>query len=780
MPELSQPSNGFESLELRPIAEQLTEEQRRQKKRLIRRVIILCLCLIPLFAWLQARLFEKSFDLPVNSNIVIFALININVILLLIVLFLILRSLAELIFERRLNIPGSRLRTKLVISFLSLSLIPTILLFFVALQFVSSSVDYWFNASIEDSLQESLNLARNLIQESRDQAEITGNDISTRITEISGSPPDAESLSRFLKEMISRTPAGMEASFTLTQEQSDTELNESTPGLQGIVLPKIPIDLLQQVRQQNATHTIIQESSRGDIVRNIRQLDNNRDHKLILITSFLISQTKLDRLERITQGIEDYRQLKYLKGPFKFWLLLILLIVTLLIIFASIWFGIRIARTITEPVDKLARATRRVAQGEFDFSLDEDASNDEIGLLVESFNTMTTNINNSNKKLAETHHALEKSSIEADQRRRYTEIILKNVSAGVISLDDHGRITTINHFAEKLLLINSDQYIGMSYRQALPLQYTLILDRFMEELFVTGKASVEQHLKVTINRDTLSLLVNFTRLEDDDGSPIGFVLVFDNLTKLEKMQRMAAWREVARRIAHEIKNPLTPIQLSAQRLRKRYPEIIAADETNGADESEGSVFDRCTKTIINQVEELKRLVSEFSQFARMPTINKDHGNLVTLTQDTLVLYEEAHKNIAFRLHRDTEIPPFQFDAEQIKRAIINLLDNAVAVLPNGGKIDIEISLEQESQKVILTISDDGPGIAEKNKAKLFEPYFSTKTSGTGLGLAIVSTIVSDHGGYIKVLDNEPVGAQFVIELPLTTEDPTSEHGHQDQ
>ena len=262
--------------------------------------------------------------------------------------------------------------------------------------------------------------------------------------------------------------------------------------------------------------------------------------------------------------------------------------------------------------------------------------------------------------------------------------------------------------------------------------------------------------------------MNFTRLEDDDGTPIGFVLVFDNLTKLEKMQRMAAWREVAKRIAHEIKNPLTPIQLSAQRLRRRYPEILEEDD---------SVFDRCTKTIISQVEELKRLVSEFSQFARMPKISKSPADLVSLTEDTLVLYQEAHKHISFSCRTSTEIPPFNFDAEQIKRSLINLLDNAVAVLSDNGKITIDLSVRPESSHVVIKVADNGPGISKENKLKLFEPYFSTKKSGTGLGLAIVSTIVSDHGGYIRVVDNDPHGSVFVIELPISTDDHSHDHSH---
>ncbi|MBE0582908.1 MAG: HAMP domain-containing protein [Desulfofustis sp.] len=745
----------------------MTEEQRRLKKRMVRRIILFCLCLIPFFTWLQGALFRQDFQLPVSSTIVIFALININVILILIVLFLILRYLAELIFERKMNIMGSRLRSKLVVSFLCLSLIPTILLFFVALQFISSSVDYWFSSSIEESLQESLTLAQNLIQESQEQAQITGDTIARRISEGEITDP-AQEPGRPLADLLPLTPAAIPTALTLLSDGPVPEQSASSRGLEGIVLPKIPVDTVQQVRNAQTGTIIIQETERGDLVRHVRPVELP-EGRGILVTTLLIDREKLRRLTTISSGIDGYRQLKYLKGPFKFWLLLILLIVTLLIVFAAIWFGLRIARSITEPVDRLVAATNRVSEGDFDFVM-EDVPRDEIGQLMTSFNSMTANIYSGNKKLAETHQALEKSSQESQQRRRYMEIILQNVSAGVVSLDESGHITTINRFAEKLLRIDSSRFISLNYRQALPRDYALIIDRFIEELYATDKMSIEQHLKVTINRTALSLLVNFTRLEDDDRVPIGFVLVFDNLTKLEKMQRMAAWREVARRIAHEIKNPLTPIQLSAQRLRKRYPDLLVGEE---------SVFDRCTETIINQVEALRQLVGEFSQFARMPKINKAPANLPALAREIMVLYQEAHKAVEFSCSTDPDLPIFDFDAEQIKRCLINLLDNAVAVLPDGGKIDLELSVDHNAQTALLKVSDNGPGISKEIKMKLFEPYFSTKKSGTGLGLAIVSTIVTDHGGYIRVQDNEPQGSSFIIELPLSGDVYGHEHSHHD-
>jgi len=734
-------------------------EQRRQKRRIVLRIIFICLCLIPLFIWLQGRLFEKDIQLPLNSNIVIFALINLNVILILVVLFLVLRYLAELIFERRRKVMGSRLRTKLVISFLSLSLFPTILLFFVALQFISSSVDYWFNSSIEQSLQESLGLARSVIVDTRSQAAGSADRIAERAASQSMAVSSVEELAPQLEQMLELTPAAVPSMLTLIIDEPGIEVNATSRELGVIAAPKIPVQTLQHVRATRESASIIQKTEIGELVRHVRSIELGSEPvtPALLITSLLIEQSRIDRMTRISSGIDDYRQLIYLKEPFKFWLLLILLIVTLLIVFAAIWFGLRIARTITEPVDKLASATKRVSEGDFDFTM-EAGSEDEIGQLVSSFNAMTANIHHSNQQLAETHNALEQSSQESEQRRRYTEIILQNVSAGVVSLDDHGRITTINNFAAKLLRIDRSKFINMTYREALPREYTHILDRFIEEMYSTGKMSIEQHLKVTLNRVRLSLLVNFSRLEDDEGTPIGFVLVFDDLTKIERMQRMAAWREVARRIAHEIKNPLTPIQLSAQRLRKRYPDIL---------QEEDSVFDRCTETIIIQVEALRQLVSEFSQFARMPKVNKAPGNLTALTEETLVLYQEAHKEIDFLLSTESDIPIFEFDAEQIKRCLINLLDNAVAMLPEGGRIDVDLSLNHLAQSVLLKVGDNGPGISKENKLRLFEPYFSTKKSGTGLGLAIVSTIINDHGGYIRVQDNEPSGSVFIIELPLT-------------
>ncbi|MHB8811179.1 MAG: sensor histidine kinase, partial [Desulfobulbaceae bacterium] len=438
--------------------------------------------------------------------------------------------------------------------------------------------------------------------------------------------------------------------------------------------------------------------------------------------------------------------------------IIMLIIITLLILFGAIWFGFYIAHGLTGPIKKLADATRRVAEGELDFQLTRE-SDDEMGLLVDSFNRMTHDLSASNRQLAEANEALQKSTVLAEQRRHYMETVLKNVTAGVIAINERNEITTINKFAEELLRINPTDFLHQDFHEVLIRPHAAIIEGFFHELHASGRQFIERHLRLTVRKgETFSLLVNITRLEEE-GHHIGYVIVFDNLTKLEKAQRLAAWQEVARRIAHEIKNPLTPIQLSAQRLRKRYLDKITEDV---------EVFDQCTSTIVNQVEEIKRLVSEFSDFARMPQVKKKMGNIVTIAEDILILYREAHKHITFHITCREAIPDFSFDPVQIKRILINLLDNAVSVLAEGGAIDVTFSVNQPERMVIMEVADTGPGIQEAIKLRLFEPYFSTKKSGTGLGLAIANTIVTEHNGSIRVRDNLPHGAVFIIELPLDT------------
>lgn len=740
----------------------LTAEQKKRKQRLIRVVIAFCLLLIPALAYLQRGLLGADFNLPVSSTILIFALININGLLLLLMVYLVLRNLVELIFERNQKIMGSRLRTRLVISFVSLSLVPTGILFVIALRFVSTSMDYWFNTNVDEALEAAHRLAQSTLQETGQQAEFTGRQLVVLMESGALNIQDLPALERVLARSLEIDLPGSPDSLVLLDSDRRELIAVRGQRLLPIMLPVIPSEAIRLAQVHNRTEVVTQRTTIGELIQAIVPVDvqvSARPQTWFLVTTQLVPTARLETLQAVFTGVTGYNQLVMLKAPIKLSLIIMLLIITLLILFGAIWFAFYISRSLTGPINKLAEATRRVAEGDLDFTLEKE-SGDEMGLLVDSFNSMTSDLLVSNRQLASTHQALQQSTEVSEQRRRYLETILENVAAGVIALDEHNRIATINRFAEELLAIQPAAFLGREYHEVLPRQHAMIVESFLAELDATGRSTIERHLRVTIRRgETLSLQVNVTRMVDERGRSIGFVILFDNLTNLEKAQRLAAWQEVARRIAHEIKNPLTPIQLSAQRLRKRFLDRIGEDR---------DIFDQCTATIVAQVDEIKKLAGEFSDFARMPKLRRETNDLGRLAEEVVFLYQEAHRSLTITCRIDPALPLFPFDAVQIKRVLINLLDNAVTALGDGGAIEVRVgpAPERETPMAMLRVADNGPGIPADVRLRIFEPYFSTRKSGTGLGLAIAHTIVSEHGGTIRARDNHPTGTVFTVELPL--------------
>ena len=740
----------------------LTAEQKKRKQRLIRVVIAFCLLLIPALAYLQRGLLGADFNLPVSSTILIFALININGLLLLLMVYLVLRNLVELIFERNQKIMGSRLRTRLVISFVSLSLVPTGILFVIALRFVSTSMDYWFNTNVDEALEAAHRLAQSTLQETGQQAEFTGRQLVVLMESGALNIQDLPALERVLARSLEIDLPGSPDSLVLLDSDRRELIAVRGQRLLPIMLPVIPSEAIRLAQVHNRTEVVTQRTTIGELIQAIVPVDvqvSARPQTWFLVTTQLVPTARLETLQAVFTGVTGYNQLVMLKAPIKLSLIIMLLIITLLILFGAIWFAFFISRSLTGPINKLAEATRRVAEGDLDFTLEKE-SGDEMGLLVDSFNSMTSDLLVSNRQLASTHQALQQSTEVSEQRRRYLETILENVAAGVIALDEHNRIATINRFAEELLAIQPAAFLGREYHEVLPRQHAKIVESFLAELDATGRSTIERHLRVTIRRgETLSLQVNVTRMVDERGRSIGFVILFDNLTNLEKAQRLAAWQEVARRIAHEIKNPLTPIQLSAQRLRKRFLDRIGEDR---------DIFDQCTATIVAQVDEIKKLASEFSDFARMPKLRRETNDLGRLAEEVVFLYQEAHRSLTITCRIDPALPLFPFDAVQVKRVLINLLDNAVTALGDGGAIEVRVgpAPERETPMAMLRVADNGPGIPADVRLRIFEPYFSTRKSGTGLGLAIAHTIVSEHGGTIRARDNHPTGTVFTVELPL--------------
>jgi two-component system nitrogen regulation sensor histidine kinase NtrY len=352
---------------------------------------------------------------------------------------------------------------------------------------------------------------------------------------------------------------------------------------------------------------------------------------------------------------------------------------------------------------------------------------------------------------------LKDNNRELEARRSYMETVLENVAAGVMSLDKHGRVSTINRSAELMLGVDADVAKGRPYRHVFSAAHLDSIRGLIKRMAGSRRESITDQVQLLVGGHMLTLLVNISLLRDSDGHYLGMVLVFDDLTELIRVQKLAAWRDVAQGIAHEIKNPLTPIQLSAQRLRRKYRE-----RAGDLDE----VFDECTSTIIMQVEGLKGLLDEFSKFARLPESNPTLTDLPQLLEEVLHLYRGVHRDIDIVFACDPALSKVNVDGEQMKRALINLIENAIEAMDGTGQVDIVTSLDSRHQRVCIDVRDTGVGIPSQHRDKLFLPYFTTKKRGSGLGLAIVQRIVADHNGRISVRDNAPRGTIFTIELPM--------------
>jgi two-component system nitrogen regulation sensor histidine kinase NtrY len=452
----------------------------------------------------------------------------------------------------------------------------------------------------------------------------------------------------------------------------------------------------------------------------------------------------------VNDSFQEYEGLKTLKHPLKSNFLLTLALFNLITIFGAIWVAFFVSKQITGPIQKLAEGTRSVARGNYDFEL-PPMRDDEVGFLVGSFNQMLRDLRSSRDT--------------AERGRLLIDTILSNLAVGVISLDTNSRVTAVNSAAGALLEIDyinyeqgallSDLMRASDFDSILP-----IIEAMKSTESSAGTAVAEVEMRVHTGGRELLVVCTAGRIVGAEGLSLGYVLLFDDITELSRSQHLAAWRDVARRIAHEIKNPLTPLQLSAQRLERLLINTPVSE----------SVED-CTRSIVEHVEIIKRLANEFSEYGRMPMARFVSTDLAALVRATVTNFTAQHPTIAFTLTGDERVPEMLVDPEQIRGVLINILNNAVAAVATQGEVNprpevsVSIFFDKRSRRAVVEIADNGPGIPPSDKNRIFEPYFTTKRGGTGLGLAIVSSVISEHQGEIRVFDNHPSGAKFVVTLP---------------
>jgi len=729
------------------------EERRKRMREAI--IIVLAIILIIFLTKAEIHLTQLSADAPMGSNIAIFGVINVVILLVILLVYLVCRNVVKLFMESKSNPLATRLRTKLVLSFVGLSLVPTMLLFFAAAGFINNTVHNWFNVQVEASLSESLEVAQTYYKNSASNSLYYGRQISEFIKNQKLLNQDnLPRLKALIRQKQKEYNLGVVEVYSAQREELVRASNPDVP--KGDFTNPTSEDINRGLSGSELTR--VNQAGKADLIRGIVPVYstwNEKDVVGVVVVNYYVPNSLVNKMKEITESYHEFRQLKILKNPIRAGYIITLFLITTVIVFFAYWMGVYLANSMTKPVQELVEATRAVADGNLGVHIETFAA-DEIGILVQSFNRMTDDLRTKQLALNTSNEELSRINQESERRRRYMEIVLRNVAAGVISVDRDGAITTINMSAEKLLNINPGSVLGKNFREVLRDVHMDIVKESLKDLMMAKHDTINRQIFLDVNGNRLALHLHLTMLRDETGDFMGTVLVLDDLTQVMKAQRMAAWREVARRIAHEIKNPLTPIQLSAQRLRKRYLSRFSDDE---------KIFDECTEMIIKSVDELKTLVNEFSNFARMPAIQPEPNDINALIRETLTLYQEAHRGVQFYFTPDDRLPLLKIDRDQIKRVVINILENSVAAMDEQGIIEINSSFDPELRMASFVIADNGPGIPAEDKARLFEPYFSTKKTGTGLGLAIVSSIVSDHNGFVRVRDNEPQGACFVVELP---------------
>jgi len=733
---------------------ELTSYER--KKRLREAVIIVLAVILILFLTkAEVHLTQLSADAPMGSNIAIFGVINIVIMLVILLVYLVCRNVVKLFVESRTNPLAKRLRTKLVLSFVGLSLVPTMLLFFTAAGFINNTIHNWFNTQVETSLSESLEVAQTYYKNSASNSLYYGRQISSFIkSQKLLNEANLPLLKVLIRQKQKEYNLGVVEVYSAQHEELVRCSNPDVP--QSEFTNPASEDIKRGLRGEELTR--VNQVGKADLIRGIVPVYstwNQVDVVGVVVVNYFVPYSLVNKMKEISDSYHEFRQLKIMKNPIRTGYIVTLFLITAVIVFFAYWMGVYLANSMTKPVQDLVAATCAVADGNLDIRI-ESYSADEIGMLIQSFNRMTEDLRSKQQALNASNQELSRINQEIEQRRQYMEIVLRNVAAGVISVDKDGVVTTINTSAERLLQINPGKVVGRNFRDVLREKHLEIVKEVVRDLTLSQQDTISRQIFLDIQGARMALHLHLTMLRDEQGEVLGTVLVLDDMTQIMKAQRMAAWREVARRIAHEIKNPLTPIQLSAQRLRKRYLSRFSGDE---------AVFDECTEMIIKSVDELKNLVNEFSNFARMPAIQPEPNDLNALIRETLTLYQEAHRGVVFLFRPDEHLPQIKIDRDQIKRVVINLLENAVAAMEEQGEVTISSRYDAELKMASFAVADNGPGISPEDKPRLFEPYFSTKKSGTGLGLAIVSSVVTDHSGFVRVRDNKPRGACFIVELP---------------
>jgi two-component system nitrogen regulation sensor histidine kinase NtrY len=704
------------------------------------------LVLLTLLVLLQSSNLWKSFSVETaGDTLLLYGLSSLNFAAFVVFGFIFLRSIVRLVRERRALQLGSRIKTRLLFYFVMISILPIIAMAGFSILFMNRAIDRWFVQIPENIVRLPKEIQENSLAERREQLNETARMLSISLE---GKAIVSDDLNAIAREgnlayaaIIDKNGEAITEAINSSNQSSELNLlrvgNFADPLLNdgfGIDAATAPL---------SGERTLVIAPNLGTDLGVNKTVDSS-----------------LGQFDRLKDSQITIRQVGFLT----------LGVLTFMLIFASMWTAFYLARGLTTPLKALAEGAEKIAQGELGHRVDVFAE-DELALMVSTFNQMSAK--------------LEENSTELTERRRYIETVLLSLPTGVISIDASDRVSTINPAARNILNIESGTATGAELSELIRPTDLETFERLISRAKRIGHAADQSKLKIdSENRngsdEGLSVSITATALPENGG----VVLVLEDLSELISAQRASAWQEVARRMAHEIKNPLTPIQLSAERIAKRFalhrsvppesePGVIATGSSTRArsmsDDNNAQIIVEGTDTIIREVQSLKSMVDEFSRFARLPNVELESGNVNDVIEQAVALYRERTDEITVDLKLTSELPTALLDSEQLKRVFVNLIDNAIEA-PNDADSDKTVSISSRHDTardiIVVEVADNGDGIDPADFQKLFQPYFSTKGRGTGLGLAIVQRIVAEHQGKIKAVANQPQGAKFIVEIPV--------------
>ncbi len=687
-----------------------------------------------LLVFLEMTLPNFTRFLPVRENKFLVVVLNINLLLILFLFFLITRMFLKSHIEKKRGIWGSGLKRRLTSTLLFISIVPSFTLFILATGFFYVSMDRWFGQKIEDTLENALTLSQYHYEDIFQRYDKIATLMTREITR-KGLLENENALKNY---MAQNEKIYFLEYFSVYDLTAKAVINSNSK----YDIEKQLTGEIKAVMRDQKIREIIPISDGEMIIMGRQILDENGAPQAVLFIGDRMKVQGTERIKQIASVSKEFKESRVIKKVLKYSFIVPLFLITILTIFLSMWVGIKMAAEITVPIEKMKEGASIIAKGKFDINL-EDRGKDEIGTLVKAFNSMA--------------RELQIAKNEIEERRRYMEVILDNVATGIISTDKTGHILLLNRAAKNILDIKKEKWYGISLREVFGSDFKMLTKSFLREVKTAGGTSITRELRLNIKKDITYIRASLTALKDESNKIEGFIIAFDDITHIVRAEKLATWREVARKLTHEIKNPLTPIMLSAERIRRKIMSHFQGDDKN--------ILDETTSVIIRSVDDIKEIVNELTKLTRISQ-TKTLEDLNIIIEETIDLYKNLYQNITFRLEKET-IPSFRVDRDGLKRALINLITNSVKALDgNEGTIGIHTKYEKVRGTATIEFTDTGKGIAPEDKEKIFDPYFTKDQGGTGLGLAIVHSIILEHHGKINVEDNIPKGTKFIIELPI--------------